>query len=197
MKPIALALALGLCSQLPAPAASGPAASGASTITDLVASSGGVFDSNPFDYDLLLNAVLAAGLEGALADPNVDLTVFAPNDLAFIRLARDLGYTGTDETGSFQYIVGALTTLGGGDPIPVLTDVLLYHVAPESLSPKEITKNRAIDTLQGGKLEFTGSSLKDAEPGLRDPRLFLGSKVRASNGLVYTLDRVLIPLDLP
>ena len=61
------------------------------TITDIVVASGGVFDKNRNDFDILLNAVLAAGLEGALADPKADLTVFAPTDKAFIRLARDLG----------------------------------------------------------------------------------------------------------
>lgn len=191
MQRIALALALCLGSQLPA-----QAAPTAPTITDLVAASGGVFDSNPLDYDLLLNAVLAAGLDGVLADPTADLTVFAPNDLAFIRLARDLGYAGFDEAGSFQFIVGALTTLGGGDPIPVLTQVLLYHVAPGSLSVAQI-KSQRTTTLQGGVLTLQGGSLQDAEPDLRDPRIYFGSKTRASNGLVYVIDRVLIPLDLP
>ncbi|MCK6448272.1 MAG: fasciclin domain-containing protein [Planctomycetes bacterium] len=171
-------------------------ASSTHTITDLVASSGGVFDSNPFDYDMLLNAVLAAGLEGALDDAAADLTVFAPNDLAFIRLARDFGYAGTDEAGAFQAIVGVLTTLGGGDPLPVLTQVLTYHVAPSSLSPKELATQR-IDTLQGGQLLLVGKDLQDAEPGLRDPRVDFATKKRVVNGLVYTIDRVLVPLDLP
>ena len=48
------------------------------TITELVAKSGGEFDRNTRDFDILLNAVLAAGLEDALAEPNADLTVFGP-----------------------------------------------------------------------------------------------------------------------
>ena len=46
-----------------------------------------------------------------------------------------------------QIIVDALTQLGGGDPIPVLTDVLLYHVAPTSLSPVQVIFSPSIDTL--------------------------------------------------
>ena len=67
----------------------------------IVAQSGGEFDSNRYDYDILLNAVLTVGLQGdlaPLADETANLTVFAPNDIGFIRLARDLGYAGTDAT---------------------------------------------------------------------------------------------------
>ena len=105
--------------------------------------------SNRNDFDILLNAVLAAGLEGALADPNADLTVFAPNDRAFIRLARDLGFKGYSEEGAFNTIVAALTNLGGGDPIPVLTNVLLYHVSAGSKSASQVVNSGGIDTLLG------------------------------------------------
>ena len=133
------------------------------TITDFVAKSGGEFDGNPFDYDILLNAVLTAELAEALADPNADYTLFAPNDRAFIRLARDLGYEGWDEEETWLFLVDALTELGGGDPIPVLTDILLYHVGGESLD--------FIDVLM--------------------------FNVYLSNGIVHTINRVLIPLELP
>ena len=127
------------------------------TITDFVAQSGGEFDSNPYDYDFLLNAVIAADLAGALADPNADLTVFAPNDFAFMRLASDLGWDGNGgEKGAWNAIVGVLTELGGGDPIPVLTTILTYHVAPESLTFIDVIIlsffGETITTLQGGEI---------------------------------------------
>jgi len=60
------------------------------TITGIVLQSGGAgkFDDNNSDYDLLLNAVIAADLADALADPDASLTVFAPTDAAFIALAH-------------------------------------------------------------------------------------------------------------
>lgn len=66
------------------------------TIADkVVAASGGAsagtFDANGNDYDILLTALNTAGLTAAVADPNASLTVFAPRDAAFLRLARDLG----------------------------------------------------------------------------------------------------------
>lgn len=88
---------------------------GGETITDIVAKSGGEFDDNKRDFDILLNAVIAADLAEALADPKARLTVFAPTDIAFYRLARDLGYAGDyDETAVFTFIVDTLTGLGGG-----------------------------------------------------------------------------------
>ena len=41
----------------------------AQTITDIVASSGGEFDGNRYDFDILLNAVLTAGRSSTRATP--------------------------------------------------------------------------------------------------------------------------------
>lgn len=167
------------------------------TITDIVAQSGGEFDRNWFDYDILLNAVVTADLAETLDDPSLDVTVFAPNDLAFIRTARDLGYRGFSEQGAWEFLVTALTELGGGDPIPVLTDILLYHVAPERLRPLQVIFSREIQTLQGGVIRPRFFRLRDNEPDLRDPFLFFPINVRADNGVIHTINRVLIPVDLP
>lgn len=168
------------------------------TITEIVAASGGRFDRNWNDYDILLNAVQAAGLGGALGDPAARLTVFAPDDLAFVLLARDLGYGGWDEQGAWDHLVAALTSLGGGDPIPVLTDVLRYHVSPGVLRPLDVLRAREIPTLLGPAIGRRGISLVDAEPDLRDPRLDLFAlDRRASNGVVHGITRVLVPVDLP
>lgn len=70
--------------------------------------------------EIISQAVITADLAGFLANKS-DLTVFAPNDRAFIRLANDLGYEGSDETGAFDAIVQTLTLLGNGDPLPLLT----------------------------------------------------------------------------
>ena len=173
----------------------------AATIADIVAASGGEFDNNRYDYDILLNAVIAADLVDPLADPDADLTAFAPNDMAFVRLARDFGYQGWDEAEAWDAIVAVLTDLGGGDPIPVLTDVLLYHVAPERISAVKFfflsIFRIPIETLQGGTFQPYFFRLIDNEPDLRDPRLFFPINLRADNGYIHTISRVLIPVDLP
>jgi uncharacterized surface protein with fasciclin (FAS1) repeats len=171
------------------------------TITEIVASSGGEFDDNRFDYDILLNAVLAAELDAALADPDASLTVFAPNDLGFIRLAQDLGYDGEDEAGAWDFLVEALTDLGGGDPIPVLTDILLYHVAPEPINllgfVRAVLRDESIETLlDGATVDPFLFGLRDNDPEVDNPRLTFPLNVEASNGIVHTLTRVLLPVDL-
>lgn len=172
-----------------------------STIASFVARSGNGFDSNPFDYDLLLKAASTAGLVGALSDPNARLTLFAPNDGAFITLARDLGYGGYSESGAWDFLVGALTNLGNGDPIPVLQQVLLYHVAPVRINAIQFVilglTNQTITTLQGGTVKPVGLRLVDNEPDLANPSLFLPLNVVTGNGTIHTISRVLIPLNLP
>ena len=175
-------------------------ADGSNSITDIVASSGGEFDNNPLDYDILLNAVITADLAGALADETAELTVFAPNDRAFMRLASDLGWSGGSEADAWVFLVAALTDLGSGDPVPVLTNVLLYHVVGDRLSLPDIVQGgpkNTIITLVGATIKPKGTRLNDNEPNLADPRLLVPSTFFASNGNIFTIDRVLIPLDLP
>lgn len=168
------------------------------SITDIVVASGGTFDNNLNDFDILLNAVLAAGLEGALADPHADLTVFAPTDKAFVRLARDLGMVGGGEAAAFDTIVAALTALGDGDLIPVLTNILLYHVSAGAQTSTEVLHAPYIDTLlDGATLLPVRSQLVDNEPDLRNGKLINGaSDIVASNGIIHAINRVLIPLDI-
>jgi uncharacterized surface protein with fasciclin (FAS1) repeats len=194
---IATLLSLSMLLAL-APAASAWGGSSRGTITEIVAASGGEFDGNRADYDILLTAVLTAGLEGALADESATLTVFAPNDAAFIRTARDLGFTGTDEAGAWTFLVGALTSIGGGDPLPVLTSILTYHVAPGYYGAVRVLFSRSIPTLQGAEIKPRLLTLRDQDPDIADPRLVLrGLNIRADNGVIHTIDRVLIPVDLP
>ena len=169
------------------------------TIADIVIASGGEFDDNHRDFDILLNAVITADLADTLASPDIDFTVFAPTDLAFVRLATDLGFTGEGEAAAWEFLVGALTALGDGDPIPVLTSVLLYHVAPERLTLDDLLFDTdTVDTaLEGASFDINRRSLIDNDPDVKNAKLaFRKSNKRATNGIVHTVSRVLIPLDL-
>jgi uncharacterized surface protein with fasciclin (FAS1) repeats len=176
-----------------------PTFASSQTITEIVAGSGGEFDRDSNDFDMLLNAVLAADLADVLADPNADFTVLAPDDRAFIRLARDLGYEGNDEAQAFDAIVTVLTVLGEGDPIPVLTNVLLYHVLPGAKDVREVRNADSLNTaLLGETILPDRRGLMDNDPDFKDPRIQLSSSnIMASNGVIHGINRVLIPADLP
>ncbi|MFA8387619.1 MAG: fasciclin domain-containing protein [Pelagibaca sp.] len=166
------------------------------TITGIVAESGGTFDSDASDFDLLLNALQAAGLTGALDNPDSNLTVFAPNDAAFVAAAQALGFQGSDEAGAFDYIVQAVTLLSfGNDPVPLLSDILLYHVAPGALDSGDVLGSASIDTLLGAGLGVDGTALVDGEPDLPDANI-IATDIAASNGFVHVIDGVLVPVDL-
>ena len=173
---------------------------GPPTIAGIVASSGDGFDANGGDYDVLLAAVTAAGLVDTLDTPGLDVTVWAPKDRAFVKTARDLGFEGaiTDEAGAWGFLVAALTDIGGGDPIPTLTTILLYHVTPDARAPGRVLAASRFPTLAEVGIRHTPGStvLQDKDPDLANPRLVSPINVRASNGVIHTINRVLIPVNL-
>ena len=169
---------------------------GNTSITDIVAQSGAGFDDNASDFDMLLAAVSAAGLADTLDAMDADLTVFAPNDGAFVATANALGYSGSDEEGAFGFIVDALSLLSnGGDPIPLLTAILTYHVSAGAKDSTAVLATDTIETLQGGTIGRDGTTLIDADPDLPNPTL-VDTDIMASNGIVHVLDGVLLPVDI-
>ena len=168
--------------------------------TAIAVSSSDGFDSDNGDFDLLIQALTAAGLVDAVNDPSADLTVFAPTDQGFLRLARDLGFSepGYNEEAAFGFIVDQLTVLGDGDPIPLLTDILLFHVSPGRTFFSELRGQTVeVPTLQGTTITATDRFLADAAPSLEDPRIKTPlTDIQASNGVIHGLNRVLIPLNI-
>ncbi|MFK7752521.1 MAG: fasciclin domain-containing protein [Sedimentitalea sp.] len=168
----------------------------APTITGIAVASGSTFDGNGADFDLLRTAVVTAGLAATLDDVTQDLTVFAPNDDAFVSLAQALGFTGSGEAGAFAFMVDALTLLSKGEsPIDLLTTILTFHVSGESLQASQVLSGDPIPTLAGADLTVSGTSLVDAEPDLPNANL-IATDIQAANGVVHVLDGVLIPADL-
>ena len=172
-----------------APAHASGGASGTIVDVAVAASGGGTPDSNPWDYDILVQAVLATGLDGALSDTSATYTVFAPNDRAFLRLVADL----TGATPSSE--VEALTTITSAFTTDQIANILLYHVVGGTkLGPIKVITSKTLTMANGGVVSPRGITLRDETPSLSDPRLVLWSiNIPASNGVIHTIDRVLVP----
>lgn len=186
---IAAAAALALV--LTAAPANATGGSSPGTIVDVAvaASGGGTPDGNHKDYDLLVQAVVATGLAETLSDTSTKYTVFAPNDRAFLRLVHDLtGTTPASEAEALATITSAFTT-------DELANILLYHVvAGKKLGPIKVLLSKSLTMANGGTVAPRGIWLRDESPQLRDPRLVLtGINIPASNGVIHTIDRVLVP----
>jgi uncharacterized surface protein with fasciclin (FAS1) repeats len=161
----------------------------------VAAASGDGFDGNSGDFDILLAAVTAADLVGALDDATADLTAFAPTDGAFVALAQALGYGEDHEGGAFRYLVDAADLISGGNAIGLLTDVLTYHVLPESLQASQVLGSDTLVTLLGAEITVDGAALMDLEPDLPNAG-FVATDLQASNGVAHVIDGVLVPADI-
>ena len=173
------------------PASAHQATAPKGTVVDVAvaASGGGTPDANGSDYDILVQALVATGLDKTLDDPSSTFTVFAPNDRAFERLVTDLtGKAPASEAAALKTITSTFT----GEQI---TDILLYHVvAGKKLSPVKVLFSHEIEMANGGTIEPRGIVLRDETPDLKNPKLVLRAiNIKASNGVIHTIDRVLVP----
>lgn len=154
----------------------------------IAASGGGAPDDNPNDYDLLVQAVIYAELVEVLDDPNASLTVFAPTDAAFLKLVTDL--TGTAPASEAD----ALTTIATAYSPAEVGNILLYHAVGGEVTFPGAVRAGTIEMANGGAVTVRGVNLVDESPALTDPKIVVkASNIQASNGVIHTIDRVLVP----
>jgi uncharacterized surface protein with fasciclin (FAS1) repeats len=134
----------------------------------------------------LLAAATKAGLADELSDGSARLTVFAPTDAAFNTLATRLGFADA----------GAMVT---ALPAEALASILSYHVLPTRLNASQLGSG---GTTQATIYSFAGSAATlgiDASSGVRvtdavlDQATVTTADVRATNGIVHVVDKVLVP----
>jgi serralysin len=186
------------------------------TIAEIVVQSGGEYDNNNQDFDILLNAVKQTNLVDALAAKDADLTVFAPTDEAFLKLSRFFGYKGNDESAVLDVINKEFTKAnqldvanGGSNPNAFnLRDVLLYHVSPSAKNLNTLQNlpgDKSMETLlnygdrpiNAYRISYINGNLIDPAPNLMAPKIQQHLQdIQASNGVIQGIDRVLFPFSL-
>ena len=158
----------------PAFAAAG-AKPGTDTIVEIVLADDG-------EFDVLQAAVIEAGLAGALSSTDVQYTVFAPTDWAFVSTFRSLLADNTLTEGDVIAFIdagGVDTAFGDG----ALANILLFHVTNGRRTSNSVVKAPGYQMLNGDRL--SRSQLLDAGIAAVD--------ISASNGVIHVINWVLLP----
>ena len=120
-------------------------------------------------FDTLVSLVKSAGLAETLSGKG-PYTVFAPTDRAFKKVpAKTLDALGNDRK--------------------ALRRVLLYHVADGRYPAARVARKRSIPTLAGPRVQVRVRKGVVRVGGAR----VVTPDVRASNGVIHAINRVLIP----
>lgn len=121
-------------------------------------------------FTTLVKALKAADLVGTLKEPG-PFTVFAPTDAAFAKLPA-----------------GTLDDLLKPENKAKLAAILTYHVVPGSVILKHMAKMHEVKTVNGAMLKVGGMHGR-----LMVNDAMVQNRVMASNGIIYVIDKVLMP----
>ncbi len=132
------------------------------------------------ELSVLVAAVRAAGLLGALSNPNAVLTVFAPNNAAFERFIEKRNTTAQAllaDTGTLQ-------------------NILRYHVvAGRAVDSCDVSTSVRLTTLQGGDV-FVSVVLPPGTitvAGRGSSADVLRADIRACSSVIHIINNVLLP----
>jgi uncharacterized surface protein with fasciclin (FAS1) repeats len=122
------------------------------------------------DHTTLVAAVQAAQVENALVNVG-PLTVFAPTDAAFAALPE-----------------GTVESLLKPENKEALANILKYHVTPGNLNVSILTK---LPKLGQANNQYVEIVVTDGSPVVGGANII--ASVRAGNGIVHVIDKVLLP----
>ena len=120
-------------------------------------------------FSTLVSLVEKAGLVNALSGKQ-KLTVFAPTNAAFKKVPKK-----------------TLNSLLNNKSL--LRNVLLHHVVAGKVPAAEVVKRSGAKPLEGARVNF---SVKGKSAYVNDAKV-ITADIRASNGIVHAINRVLIP----
>lgn len=128
------------------------------------------------DHTSLRAAIFQEGLDVVLSDASSEFTVFAPTNASFDALAAALG-----------------TDLNGILALPNLSDVLTYHVLGVAVPAANVTNGAIVDAVS------TTNTLKLTKTAggsvYANQAMVVGADLTADNGVVHSVDAVLLPYE--
>lgn len=142
---------------------------GYTTIAEIAVANSALGGNPEGGFTALVDAVVAAGLVGALDNPGDELTVFAPVDSAFEAIPAD--------------IVGEIVDEGG------LPNVLLYHVTGGLVDVRNVRRVGVFETLVGQDIFLKRGRMY---PTINNSEIDCGG-ILTDNGLVWPIDSVMLP----
>jgi uncharacterized surface protein with fasciclin (FAS1) repeats len=143
---------------------------------DIVETAQAFAATTPSEFKLLVEAVVAAGLDQTLKGAG-PFTVFAPTDAAFVALLAELN---TDKATLFANK-------------PLLTKVLTYHAVADRVLKANIVVGAPITTVQTETFTVD-SMLKITDARGRKAGIVLAlTDVFAKNGVIHVIDKVILP----
>ncbi len=186
MRKIALLVAMLLVLVASIPVSAQETTDGNPTIADIIISLATAEEDA--EFTVLLAAIQAAdpSLLEILSNPEAELTVFAPTDVAFGTLLEEFSITA-------DVLLSDVETLNA---------VLAYHVLPSAA----IDSNYFLEILSENNEVFVGSVVDDAPFSfIFDDGLFVGNTdfgyaeviltdIYAANGIIHVIDAVLLPV---
>lgn len=168
--------------------------------------------SSNTELNILTSALNKTALASSFANNNSGtFTVFAPTDAAFVSYFNSLTFVPAlaaplDEAGVLALInTLAPTTTSPSIPISIstLSNILLYHVVTSEIPSSKITGSQGFVTLSGTarlSVSKVGSNIVlNADRGgnaAGNGGQSVTLDVDASNGLIHTINKVLIPVTI-
>lgn len=148
-----------------------------------------IASGNP-DYSILVEALTAADLVGAVADESATLTVFAPNNDAFNTLFDVLNLTDDNNDGSrVDELVNAL----GAETV---TQILLYHVLGSEVRAADVpTKGYVTTSSTFSPNENQLSMLVESRSNgvfINNATQVNAPDILATNGVIHGVDMVIL-----
>lgn len=161
------------------------------------------FDKNLDNFDILTKLAVFAGLAETLTTKK-RYTLFAPNDRAFVRLARAITpFSGNDEEKAFNALFSAVGTgiKVKGKTIKgkaLVSAILLFHASPYRISSRFVLGHPALlRTLKGAYILSSGDGeLVDKSPKTPNPTVVKADIKVQGRVIVHVIDFVLLPVPL-